>query len=68
MTKDNDIKRDIEGIKSTIISLEKSVAENSDKTVSTIMDAETVTSIASTIMEVKTTANTSQVDTASKPT
>ena len=44
------------------------VTENSDKTVSTIMDVETVTSNSSTIMEVKTTATKIQVETASKPT
>ena len=44
------------------------MTENSDKTVSTIMDAENVTSTASTIMEVKTTATTIEAETASKPT
>ena len=58
MGKGNVINRDNEGIESTSIELEKALTDNSDNTVSTILDAETVSSIASTIMEVKTTANT----------
>ena len=68
MGKENAINRENEGIKSKSIESEMAVTDNSDKTVSTILEAETVTSTFSTIMEVKTTATTIEADTASKRT
>ena len=55
MSKGNDINR---GIESTSIELEKALTENINKTVSTILGVDTVTSTAFTIIEVKTTATT----------